>query len=63
MSENDRLDREVEELEERSDKLEQQISDVREDWERKQTDPSVPGAVGTPASEDELPPPEPDETD
>ena len=59
MTENDRVD----ELQEQSDKLAEEISDVREDWERKQADPAVPGAVGEPASEDELPPPEPDETD
>jgi hypothetical protein len=59
MTENDRTD----ELQERSDKLAEEIADVREDWERKQADPAVPGAVGKPASEDELPPPEPDETD
>ena len=59
MIENDR----AEELQERSDKLAEEIADVRKDWESKQADPSVPGAVGEPASEDELPPPEPDETD
>jgi hypothetical protein len=46
MSENDRLDQEVEELQERSEKLENEISDVREDWERKKADDRVPGAVG-----------------
>ena len=46
MTENDRVD----ELQEQSDKLAEEISDVREDWERKQADPAVPGAVGEPAS-------------
>ena len=59
----DRVDDEVAELQERSERLEQEISDVREDWERKQADGAVPGAVGEPAHESELPPPEPDETD
>jgi hypothetical protein len=59
----DRLDDEVETLQERSDQLGEQIADTREDWERKQADDSVPGATGEPASASELPPPEPDETD
>jgi hypothetical protein len=56
-------EKQADELQERSDKLGEEISDVREDWERKQADPKVPGATGEPASESELPPPEPDETD
>ena len=63
MTENDPLDQQVDELQERSEKLGEEISDVRKDWESKQADGAVPGAVGEPASEDELPPPEPDETD
>ena len=59
----DRLEREADHLAEQSDALAADISDTREDWERKQTDDSVPGAVGTPRSATELPPPEPDETD
>ena len=58
-----RLDDDVADLQERSDRLEGEISDVREDWERKQADSAVPGAVGEPPRESELPPPEPDETD
>ena len=42
----DRLDDEVAELEQRSKNLGEEISDVREDWERKQSDDAVPGAVG-----------------
>jgi hypothetical protein len=45
----------------RSARLKEEISAVREDWERKQRDAAVPGAVGEPP--EELPPPEPDETD
>jgi len=56
-------EREVDKLQERSDDLGEEIADAREEWENKQRDDSVPGAVGEPASEDELPPPEPDETD
>jgi hypothetical protein len=37
-------EREVEEMEERSERLEQDIDDAREDWERKKADESVPGA-------------------
>ena len=56
-------EKQADELQERSDKLGEEISDAREDWERKQADPKVPGATGEPASESELPAPEPDETD
>ena len=37
-------EREVEEMQERSDRLEQEIEDTREDWERKKGDSRVPGA-------------------
>ena len=56
-------EKQADELQEQADKLGEEISDAREDWERKQADPKVPGATGEPASEGELPPPEPDETD
>jgi hypothetical protein len=59
----DRLDSEVDELQARSDELGEEISDAREDWERKQADDSVPGATGEPKSEREMPPPDPTETD
>jgi phage shock protein A len=55
----DRLEREVDDMQERSDRLEGQISDTRSDWERKQADASVPGAVDE--RDPEGPPPEPDE--
>ena len=42
-------EREVEDMEERSERLEDQIDDTREDWERKKRDSSVPGA---PAEDD-----------
>jgi hypothetical protein len=41
-------EREVEEMQERSDRLEQEIEDTRENWERKKGDSSVPGAAGDP---------------
>ena len=37
-------ERELDEMQERSDKLEQEIEAVREDWERKKRDSSVPAA-------------------
>jgi hypothetical protein len=48
-------ERELEEMQERAEKLEDQIDEVREDWERKKADSSVPGAVGEPdESEDDV---------
>ena len=37
-------ERDVEEMEERAERLEQDIEDARDDWEAKKRDPSVPGA-------------------
>jgi len=37
-------EREVDEMEQRSERLGEEIADVREDWERKKTDDMVPGA-------------------
>ena len=48
MSEQAEPERDVEEMQERSDRLEEQIEDTREDWERKKRDSSVPGAAGDP---------------
>jgi hypothetical protein len=56
-------ERDLEDMQQHSDRLGEKIAETREDWEHKQRDDSVPGAVGEPASENELPPPEPDETD
>lgn len=57
-------EREVEDMQERSERLGEDIAGAREDWERKQADGSVPGAVGEPEPADGgMPPPEPDETD
>jgi hypothetical protein len=57
MTENE-PEHDVREMEERSDRLEQEIEDTREDWERKKRDSSVPGAAGDPERADEGPQPE-----
>jgi hypothetical protein len=44
----DRLEREVEELQERHDRVEGDIESARKDWETKKQDPGVPGAVTSP---------------
>jgi predicted nucleic acid-binding Zn-ribbon protein len=54
-------EREVEDMEERAERLEDEIDDAREDWERKKHDPSVPGAAGDPEQADEDLSPEADE--
>jgi hypothetical protein len=38
------LEREADDMQARSERLGEEISDVREDWERKKADDSVPGA-------------------
>jgi hypothetical protein len=58
MSEERDLDRDLDDLEERSDKLQDDISDAREDWERKKADSSVPGAAGDPDAAEGGPRPE-----
>jgi hypothetical protein len=58
-------ERELADMEERSERVGAHIEAAREDWEEKVADPSVPGA-GSPAAEadeGELPPPDPHETD
>jgi hypothetical protein len=59
----DRLEDEADALQRQSERLGEDIAGAREDWEHKQRDESVPGAVGEPRSDREMPPPEPDETD
>ena len=51
-------ERELDEMQERSDRLEREIADVREDWERKKGDSSVPGAAGDPEKAGTGPEPE-----
>jgi hypothetical protein len=42
----DEVERSLDDLQERSGRLEGEIEGAGEDWERKQRDPAVPGAVG-----------------
>ena len=60
-------ERELADMEERGDRVEEHIDAARKDWEAKVADPDVPGAGGDPdpAEEggEELPPPDPYETD
>jgi len=52
---NERPEDELDDMQEQSDRLGDEIGDAREDWERKKADSSVPGAVGGPdESEDDL---------
>jgi hypothetical protein len=51
-------ERELEEMEERAEKLEDEIDQVRKDWERKKADPSIPGAAGDPQKAEDGPQPE-----
>jgi len=57
----DEYEREADDMERRSAQVGEDIEAAREDWERKQRDDNVPGATGEPR--EEMPPPEPDETD
>ena len=40
----DRLEDDADTLEQHSDQLGERIDDAQDDWERKEQDPSVPGA-------------------
>ncbi|HEY7077666.1 MAG TPA: hypothetical protein VH418_19955 [Solirubrobacteraceae bacterium] len=54
-------ERELEDMQEQSERLKHDIEGVRADWERKQADEHVPGATGEPEpgdEESEGPPPE-----
>jgi hypothetical protein len=48
----EKMEGEAQRLEERSHDLGQDIQETRQDWERKQADPGVPGAVGDPGHGD-----------
>ena len=49
-------ERELEEMQDQSDSLGEQISEAREEWDAKKQDPGVPGADGDPqAAESEDP--------
>jgi predicted nucleic acid-binding Zn-ribbon protein len=54
----DELDREAADMQQRADRLEAELDDAREDWERKKRDASVPGAAGDPERAEEGPQPE-----
>ena len=49
----DELERELDEMQERSEKLGDEIGGAGEDWERRKADESVPGATGEPSEGDE----------
>jgi hypothetical protein len=55
MSEHAEPEHNVDEMQERSDSLEEQIEDTREDWERKKRDSRVPGAAGDPEKAEQGP--------
>lgn len=40
----DRLEREAQDMQERSEKLAEELSETREDWKAKRADPQIPGA-------------------
>jgi ribosomal protein S15P/S13E len=45
-------ERELADMEQRSERVEQHIEQARKDWEAKKADPAVPGASGEPADDD-----------
>jgi hypothetical protein len=55
------LEREADDMARRGEQVGDDIKATREEWEAKQRDSAVPGATGEPR--EEMPPPEPDETD
>lgn len=48
----DELERETEALKRESDRVGDEISETRSDWEAKRADPNVPGAPPPPAAEE-----------
>lgn len=49
----DRMEKDADRLEQHTDQLGERIEDIRDDWERKEQDPSVPGARPDPDDADE----------
>jgi hypothetical protein len=49
----DELERELDEMQDRTGRLGDDIEDAEEDWERKKKDSSVPGAGGEPEEADD----------
>jgi hypothetical protein len=47
----DRVERELDDMQEQSDQLGEEVEEARKDWESKQRDSSVPGATGDPDDE------------
>jgi hypothetical protein len=54
----DALEREADDMQERAERLEDDIGEAREDWESKKADSNVPGAAGDPDSAEDGPQPE-----
>lgn len=61
MTESEDMERDLDDMEKRSERLEDEIEATREDWERKKRDPSVPGAAGDPETAEDDVAPEADE--
>jgi hypothetical protein len=53
-------ERELADMQERADRLESEIDEVRDDWDRKKADPNIPGAAGDPERAEQGPQPETD---
>ena len=49
----ERMEEDADKMEQHSDQLGERIEDIEKDWERKEQDPSVPGAQPDPGEEDE----------
>jgi hypothetical protein len=54
----DRVERELDDMQEHSDHLGEDVEEARKDWESKQRDPAVPGATGDPDAAEGGPEPE-----
>jgi hypothetical protein len=52
----DHLEDQADDLEQRGEKLEEETKDVAQEWERKRSDPSVPGAPPRPEDEEDARP-------
>jgi hypothetical protein len=48
----DDVEKQLDEMEQRSGRLKDEIEDTGDDWERKKRDPAVPGAAGMPDKAD-----------
>ena len=57
----DEVERELDDLQHESERLGDDISETKEDWERKKRDAKVPGAAGEPEQAEGDLPPEADE--